>query len=222
MEQFKENVLILLCERIVCYFFLNIPFQFRVKRVPRKLIMFTKKKLMKKILAFGASNSQNSINKQLANYAASQLAESTTTLIDLNDFAMPLYGIDLENAEGVPEAAHRFKELIRSADGIVISFAEHNGSYSVAFKNIFDWTSRIEKTIWSDKPMLLLATSPGGRGGQSVLTQATTSFPFMSGKVLGSFALPSFQKNFSPTDGILDADLQTQFKAQLALFEEGL
>ena len=87
--------------------------------------------------------------------------------IDLNDFEMPIFSIDKEKNTGIPNQAHTFKEKIRNAEGIIISFAEHNGSYSVAFKNIFDWASRIEKSMWLNKPMFLLATSPGGRGGSS-------------------------------------------------------
>jgi chromate reductase len=43
---------------------------------------------------------------------------------------------------------------------------------------------------------LLLATSPGARGGSSVLDIATKRFPFQGGDVKGSFSLPSFYDNF--------------------------
>ena len=146
-----------------------------------------------KILAFGASNSRNSINKQLANYAAHQVQNSTVTLLDLNDFEMPLYGIDREKEEGVPQLAHDFRDRIAEADGIVISFAEHNGSYAVAFKNVFDWVSRIEKGVWMGKPLLLMATSPGGRGGRTVLDIAVNKFKFMNAGEISHFCLPSFR-----------------------------
>ena len=101
----------------------------------------------KKILAFGASNSRNSINKKLASYAAMQIENADVELIDLNDFEMPIYGIDKENEDGIPQLAYKFKEHILNSDAIVISFAEHNGAYTAAFKNVFDWISRIEKNI---------------------------------------------------------------------------
>ena len=41
-----------------------------------------------------------------------------------------------------------------------------------AFKNIYDWISVIEKIVWSNKPILLMSTSDGARGGQSVLETA--------------------------------------------------
>ena len=108
---------------------------------------------MAKILAFGASNSSKSINAQLAKYATELLSVDSVNFIDLHDFEMPIFRIDRESEEGIPAAAKRFKALIEDADGIVISLAEHNGSYSAAFKNIFDWVSRINGNVWQDKPM---------------------------------------------------------------------
>ena len=43
---------------------------------------------MKKIIAFGASSSTNSINKKLAIYAANQISNSKVIVLDLNDFEM--------------------------------------------------------------------------------------------------------------------------------------
>ena len=100
-----------------------------------------------KILAFGASNSSTSINKQLATYTAGQMTGADVTILDLNDFEMPIYSIDREKAGGIPSLAHDFKAEVKKADKIIISFAEHNGGYSAAFKNIMDWMSRIEGAV---------------------------------------------------------------------------
>ncbi|MEO1258758.1 MAG: NAD(P)H-dependent oxidoreductase [Bacteroidota bacterium] len=175
---------------------------------------------MKKILAFGASNSRNSINKKLANWAAQQIPGTIHTLIDLNDFEMPIYSIDREKENGIPNQAQQFKELIKSHDAILISFAEHNGNVSAAFKNIFDWVSRLEGKVWDGKPMMLLATSPGGRGGASVLEIVTKSFPFRGGKVMASFSLPSFKQNFSSDNGITNGELKNVFLEKINLFEK--
>lgn len=178
--------------------------------------------MSKTIIAFGASNSKKSINKQLANFAAQQILDAEVILLDLNDFEMPLYGIDREIESGIPQLAHDFKAQLKKADGFIISFAEHNGAYSVAFKNIFDWISRIESDIWSNKPMFLLATSPGGRGGKTVLDIAVNKFKYMTQNTIASFSLPSFQQNFSRENGIADADLTTSFKEQLSIFTNAL
>ncbi len=177
---------------------------------------------MKKILAFGASTSTTSINHKLATYAANQLDQFQAMVINLSDFEMPIFSIDREKAHGVPDLAKSFKDKIREADGIIISFAEHNGSYSAAFKNVFDWASRVEKNMWLDKPMILLATSPGGRGGQTVLQAAVNHFPYMGGLVEGSFSLPSFHANFDANEGITDSELKKAFEIQLNLFSKAL
>ena len=176
---------------------------------------------MKKVIALGASSSSKSINKQLASWASSQL-EVESVVLDLNDFEMPIYSMDYEEAHGIPETAKKFKDAFRDADGLIISFAEHNGSYSAAFKNIFDWTSRIEKSVWLDKPMLLLATSPGARGAITVLATAAGSFPHQGAKVAGEFSLHSFYDNFSAQHGIKDPELRSTFEAQLANFRNAL
>lgn len=170
------------------------------------------------ILTFGASSSKSSINQKLATYAATQIEGVAITTPDLNDYEMPIYSIDKEKAHGIPEAAVAFKNLIAEADGIIISFAEHNGSYSAAFKNILDWISRLEGKIWLNKPMFLMASSPGGRGGQTVLNLAHTSFPFMGGDVIAKFSLPSFYQNFEDEKGIKDEALDQQFREVLSAF----
>ena len=172
---------------------------------------------MKKIIVFGASNSSRSINQQFASWAAKQ-SGLDYELLDLNDFEMPIYSIDREESTGFPEEALRFKKKIKDSDGIIISLAEHNGAYSAAFKNIMDWISRIEKGIWSYKPMLLLSTSPGRRGAKTVLGIAEDSFNRRGGEVIASFSLPSFESNFDSNVGIAEASLLEEFKVRLNKF----
>ncbi|WP_010178517.1 NADPH-dependent FMN reductase [Aquimarina agarilytica] len=152
---------------------------------------------MKKILVIGGSNSIKSINKKLAIYAAKKLENVQLNIIDLNDFVMPIYGIDYELEYGIPEKALEFDHIISETDALIISLAEHNGSYSVAFKNILDWLSRIDQKVWKNKPMLLMATSPGKRGGANVLEAAKKFFPHLGGNIVADFILPSYNANFN-------------------------
>lgn len=176
---------------------------------------------MKKIVALGGSNSKNSINKTLATYVADQLKGTETVVADLNDFHLPLYGVDAESENGIPEDATRLNELLESADGLVISLAEHNGSYSTAFKNAFDWLSRIDQKVWKEKPMLLMATSPGARGGSSVLQTARTSFPYLGGNVVADFSLSSFHDNFSE-HGLTNEALNTDLNQKIELLQKAI
>lgn len=72
-----------------------------------------------------------------------------------------MFSEDKENAIGKPEIAKDFLAKIKNCDALIISFAEHNGSYSVAYKNLFDWCSRINPQVYQGKAMVLLSTSPG-------------------------------------------------------------
>jgi chromate reductase, NAD(P)H dehydrogenase (quinone) len=156
-----------------------------------------------KILAFAASNSRKSINKQLVTYAASLVEGAEVEVLDLNDYELPLFSEDREKELGHPELAKAFLAKIASSDALMISFAEHNGSYSAAYKNLFDWSSRLGKKVFQDKPMVLLSTSPGPRGGASVLSSATGSMPFFGGDVKASLSIPSFHENFDVARGVL-------------------
>ncbi|WP_341216155.1 NAD(P)H-dependent oxidoreductase [uncultured Wocania sp.] len=176
---------------------------------------------MKNIIAFAGSNSKTSINKQLTVYAASLVEDVNTTILDLNDFELPLFGVDLENEKGIPKLAHQFLKLIKESDGIILSLAEHNGAYSTVFKNIFDWMSRIDGKLWSNKPMLLMATSPGARGGTSVLEIAKDRFPRHDANIIKIFSLPSFNDNF--LDGtIVNKELNSELKNNVQTFQNSL
>ncbi|PRY26853.1 NAD(P)H-dependent FMN reductase [Aliiruegeria haliotis] len=162
----------------------------------------------RKILAFAASNNSNSINKRLAEHAAevfkAEIApDSEIETIDLNDFEMPIYSPDRELAGGVPAEARAFFDKIGAADAVIVSFAEHNGSYTSAFKNVFDWASRIDMGIYQNKPVVMLATSPGPRGGTNVLGTATATAPFFGADLRGSLAIGSYFDKVDAETGIV-------------------
>lgn len=154
-----------------------------------------------KIIAFAGSTSKKSINKKLATYAAGLFENAQVEVLDLNDYEMPIFGVDKEAVIGQHPLAKAFLDKITTADILVVSLAEHNGNYSTAFKNTVDWCSRINTKIFQEKPMLLLATSPGARGGASVLEIAKNNFPRFDTQIKAVFSLPSFNDNFDTEKG---------------------
>jgi NAD(P)H-dependent FMN reductase len=127
-----------------------------------------------KILAFAASNSRSSINRVLIEHATARLTSDVLPgaeieILDIDDFEMPIYSIDRENEEGIPTSARAFFDAIGVADAVLVSFAEHNGSVTAPWKNVFDWMSRIEMKLWQGKPLVMLAASPGPSAGAGVL-----------------------------------------------------
>lgn len=175
-----------------------------------------------KILAFAATSSKHSINKQLI-ASATQILEDTpgtdvtVETIDLNDYEMPIYSTDRQNEGGVPQLAHDFFDKIGQADAVLISFAEHNGFYTAAYKNLFDWTSRIDMAVYQDKPTVMLSTSPGPSGGANALRTAVESAVFFGNDVVANLSIPSFYDNFDATNqSLTNPDLDSEFRAALA------
>ena len=128
---------------------------------------------MTKILAFAGSARTDSWNKRLVKIAAHGAAGTgaEVTTIDLADFAMPIFDQDLESEEGMPEAAHKFKQLLISHDGFLIASPEYNSSFSPLLKNAIDWASRSTSddepplVAYAGKCAAIMACSPGSLGG---------------------------------------------------------
>ncbi len=149
-----------------------------------------------KILAFAGSSSKNSINKRLAIYAAGLFKHGQVEIIDLNDYELPLFSVDREMELGKPEVARAFLDKIAASDILILSLAEHNGAFSTAFKNIYDWASRQDKNVFAEVPMLLMATSPSRNGGKNVIEVGKISMPRYGANIRAVFSLPSFNQNF--------------------------
>ncbi len=173
------------------------------------------------IIAFAASNSKSSINKQLVTHAmqvlqSEILPDAICDILDLNDFEMPIYSVDREEVSGIPQQAHAFLSKIQSADALVISFAEHNGNFTAAFKNIFDWVSRIDVEVFQGKDMVIMAASDGASGGASVLEIANDTAPYCGGSVKASFCVGPFFDVFDIGEGqLIDAALQQTLRESL-------
>lgn len=174
-----------------------------------------------KVFAFAGSNSSTSINKQLVKFVLKSFSDHEINLIDLNDYNMPIFSVDLEK-NGFPKEAHRFLDNITESDIIICSLAENNRSYSAAFKNIFDWASRINVKVFQDKPMLLMTTSPGGYGGGNVMAEAQKFFPQFGAVIKESFSLPKFYENFDLNNGVINPEHLSTLNERIDSFKKQL
>ena len=156
-----------------------------------------------KVLGFAASSSRKSINKELVKYALGLLDQVETEVIDLNDYELPLFSEDKEKEIGQAQLAKDFLEKISESDALVVSFAEHNGSYTAAYKNLFDWCSRINREVFQNKPLVFLASSPGKGGAKNVLELASNSAKYFAGDLKSSLSIPNFYDNFDLETGML-------------------
>ena len=152
---------------------------------------------MKKILVFCGSNSTTSLNRKLVELAHSKLEMVESTLIDLRDFPLPIYSMDIEEGSGIPAEAQRLRSFFDEHDGFMIASPEHNGMMPAFFKNTMDWVSRMEGRIFQKKPVLLMSASPGPRGGATNLENMKQVIPHWGASaVYASFSLGNFYQNF--------------------------
>jgi NAD(P)H-dependent FMN reductase len=123
---------------------------------------------MKKILALAGSNHSASINYQLVEFTVSNFTTEDLTLLDISNWDIPIYSID-KDPNQTPKEILDIISLISQHNGFDISSPEHNGGTPAFLKNIIDWLSRRKKNVFNNKPVLLLSTSPGKKGGATNL-----------------------------------------------------
>ncbi|MBD3724982.1 MAG: NAD(P)H-dependent oxidoreductase [Flavobacteriaceae bacterium] len=172
-----------------------------------------------KIVAFAGSSSSTSINRELVKFVLQSFPNNKINLLDLNNFEMPLFSVDKEK-NGFPPQAHQFLTAINEADIIICSMAEHNRNFTAAFKNIFDWCSRINEKVFQNKKMFLMSKSPGGFGGGNSMALAQKNFPAFGADIVESFSLPKFYENFDLKNGIINSDLLKELNDKIANFKQ--
>ncbi|MGI8726472.1 MAG: NADPH-dependent FMN reductase, partial [Solirubrobacterales bacterium] len=96
---------------------------------------------MSTIVAIPASLRANSNNLKLLR-AARELAPRGVELRIERLLDIPPYDGDVEERDGIPDRASELKELLASADGLLISTPEYNRGLPGVAKNAIDWLSR--------------------------------------------------------------------------------
>lgn len=167
----------------------------------------SKAKPMSAILGFSGSNSSTSINHRLVKYTLNKLKGDPVELIDLAALKLPMYDIDAENESGIPEVILGLNKKIQSCKGWVFSVNEHNGNPSAYTKSLLDWLSRQDRNFASEIKILLLSTSPGRGGASSSRGIVSGMLKRFGAEDIIDFGLPSFNHNFSDSQGITDAEL---------------
>lgn len=128
---------------------------------------------MTKILCLSGSARSASFNTRLLDAAVRLLEErevDVTRALPEDLAALPLMNQDLEAASGLPEQARSLKAAFHAADGLLLACPEYNGSITPLLKNTIDWVSRPDDALpapacFQERPMALIAASPGGLGG---------------------------------------------------------
>ncbi len=176
-----------------------------------------------KILAFAGSISSDSVNKKLIEHVVTYFPEDQVEILDLNEYEMPLFSSDAEREIGTHPLAQKFADKIDASDLLIISLAEYNSSYTAAFKNIWDWFSRIKgRKHFGEKPMMVMATAPGPGGGRNVVEMFVTRALLTGSEVLETFILPKYNETFKEGEGIIDNEKKFEIEEKVNLVRHSM
>lgn len=174
-----------------------------------------------KILAFAGSARADSLNKRLVRVAAQAARDAggEATLIDLDDYPLPLYHGDLEAREGIPPKARELKALFIAHQGLLIVSPENNASVSALLKNTLDWVSRQDGgqsglVPYQGKVAAIMSASPGAIGGLRGLVHLRQILMTLNVLVLSEqLALPRANEAFADDGSLKDPRQQATVAA---------
>ena len=172
-----------------------------------------------RILAFSGSARKESLNRKFLAIAvaAAREAGGEVTLLDLNDYVLPLYHGDLEDASGLPENAKKLIALIAQHDALLIASPEYNSMITPLLKNTIDWCTRADDDPFPGKVAAVISASPGGFGAVRSLVMAQQLLLKLGCHVVpGQCALPSAGKAFDATGKLTDARAEKSVRALMA------
>jgi chromate reductase len=172
-------------------------------------------------LVLSASARTDSLNTRLAELTVATIAANSSKahLVTIRDFDLPPYDGDSEGADGVPEAAGRFAELLRATHALVIVSPEYNASMPGVLKNLIDWVSRIRPQPFNTLQTLLMSASPSMAGGNRGLWALRVPLEHLGARVYPDmFSLAQAHTAFEASGRIGDATLQKRFEGNLANF----
>lgn len=161
-----------------------------------------------RILAFAGSARRESLNRKFlaVSVQAAREAGAEVTLLDLNDYVLPLYHGDLEDASGMPENATKLVALIAAHDALLIASPEYNSMFTPLLKNTIDWCTRADEDPFPGKIAAVISASPGAFGGVRSLVLAQQLLLKLGCHVIpGQTALPNAGKAFDAAGKLTDA-----------------
>ena len=115
----------------------------------------------KLIVGMSGSTTKKSYNTALLRAFGDQLPSGINFHLIQGLELLPFYSPDLDGPQ-IPDSAKELRDLVSSADALVISSPEYNYSYTSLIKNALDWLSRpYGNHALVNKPVALLGASQG-------------------------------------------------------------
>jgi chromate reductase len=174
-----------------------------------------------RLLVFGASLREGSMNDRLATLAA-RVAEGKGATVEratMSDFECPAYDMDVELSNGLPAGAQALHDKLNSVDAFMIASPEYNASMPGVLKNSIDWVSRFRPQPFNGKQGFLMAASPSMTGGKIGLWALRQPLEHLGARTYPDmFALAQAHQAFDGAGRIADAKLQTWFEGTIDCF----
>ncbi len=174
-----------------------------------------------RLLVFGASLREGSMNDRLATLAASvsEAKGATVERATMSQFECPAYDLDVEVATGLPPGAQALHDKLQTVDGFMISSPEYNASMPGVLKNTIDWVSRFKPQPFNGKQAFLMSASPSMTGGKVGLWALRQPLEHLGARTYPDmFALAQAHRAFDDSGRIADAKLQTWFETTIECF----
>jgi len=174
-----------------------------------------------RLLVFGASLREGSMNDRLASLGAT-VAEDKGASVEratMSQFECPAYDMDVEISTGLPAGAQALHDKLVSVDGFMIASPEYNASMSGVLKNTIDWVSRFRPQPFNGKQGFLMAASPSMTGGKIGLWALRQPLEHLGARTYPDmFALAQAHHAFDDRGRIADAKLQNWFETTIECF----
>jgi NAD(P)H-dependent FMN reductase len=174
-----------------------------------------------RVLIFAASLRRGSLNDRLATLAAT-VAEEKGGIVDratMAEFDCPSYDGDVEAEGAFPDAAHRMRERLLTADAFMIASPEYNASMPGVLKNAIDWVSRVRPQPFNGRQGLLLSASPSMVGGNRGLWSLRVPLEHLGARLYPDmFSLAQAHEAFDANGRIANATLQQRFESTIECF----
>jgi chromate reductase len=175
------------------------------------------------VLAIAGSLRRDSYNCRLLD-AAVECAPARLAVSIWGQLAsIPLFDADLEQATaGGPESVRRLRDLVGSAQGLLIATPEYNWSIPGVLKNALDWLSRpAPDEVLIDKPVAVIGASSGTWGtrlAQAALRQVLTATEAALMPRPALFVREA-ERLFDPAGRLVDQPTRERLTALLAAFD---
>jgi chromate reductase, NAD(P)H dehydrogenase (quinone) len=174
-----------------------------------------------RFLIFSASLRAESLNSRLARLVASTIEQhnGTVDFAAMEEFDAPSYDQDIQDSEGFPPGAERFRHRLEASDAFVIVSPEYNSSFPGVLKNAIDWVPRFRPQPFNARHGLLLSASPSMVGGNRGLWALRVPLEHLGARVFPDmFSLAQAHQALDDGGRIANAQLAKRFEQNILAF----